>query len=88
MSLFLFSGGGVAPDHVNRPLTPLERLLLSDLRLNATSAVLKHVSEELGKDDARQKLAEAGRRVEEAEAMLSDVLDSMSESRTRSRDSR
>ena len=73
---------------MNRPLTPLERLLLSDLRLNATAAVLKHVSAQLGKEEARQKLTEAGRHVEEAEAMLANVLDSMSESRTRSRDSR
>ena len=73
---------------MNRPLTPLERLLLSDLRLNAASAVLKHVSAELTKEDAREKLAEAGRRVEEAESMLADVLDSMTESKTRSRDSR
>ena len=81
-------GGGVAPNHVNRPLTPLERLLLSDLRLNATAAVLKHVSGELGKEETRQKLTEAGRHVEEAEAMLADVLDSMSESKPRSRGSR
>jgi len=68
---------------VNHPLTALERLLLSDLRLNATAAVLKHVSAELSKDETREKLAEAGRRVEEAEAMLGDVLDSMNEQKAR-----
>jgi len=56
---------------------------MSDLRLNATAQVLKQLSSELGKDETQEKLAEARRHVEEAEAVLGDVLDSIDGSNTR-----
>jgi len=75
--------GGVARHYVNRLPTPLKQLLMSDLRLNATAQVLKQLSSELGKAETQEKLAEARRHVEEAEAVLGDVLDSIDESNTR-----